>query len=101
MDLKLEIESLIQVKNGLLSCCSSLDELQREIDLQEQGITYWVGQGKNAYLELLQPLRKQVENCSSRLCNSAAVLAQSLNQYIETEKQIHMDNRQLPAEDIF
>lgn len=101
MDLKLEIEGLTQVKNGLQDCCSSLENVKKEIAQEEQASTFWVGQGKNAYLEWLQPLRNQIENCSSRLWNSAEVLMRSLNQYVETENQIQADNRNLPAENIF
>ena len=101
MDLKIEIEALIQIKDELTRCQTELDEIPRVINDQISAITTWKGIGKGEYLKILEPLRSKSENCSSKIANSASVLSQALQKYHEAEISLSSQNNQLSADDIF
>ena len=101
MDLKLEIEALIQIKDELSKCRTELDEVSRVITDQKSALTTWKGKGKTEYIKILESLQTKSENCSTRIANSSSVLSQSLQKYVESENAIQSQNNQLSADDIF
>lgn len=101
MEIKVEIQELSIVAGRMKESSDAIAELLKYLNPDSDEMSFWIGDGKDAYVDVVKSFRGKVEEYSVVLNNTTAALMESLNKYVETEV-INMQNiTQLPADDIF
>lgn len=101
MELKLEMEQLIEVAKHMNNSNDAIQELLKYLDPDAEAMSFWIGDGKDAYVDVVKRFRDKVTEYSVVLNDTTQALLESLNTYLENEKVISNEIRQLPADDIF
>lgn len=101
MELKLEIEQLIEVAKCMNNSKDAIQELLKYLDPEAEVMSFWIGDGKDAYVDVVKRFRDKVTEYSVVLSDTTHTLAESLNMYIENETMIAKEIIQIPADDIF
>lgn len=99
MNIKLEVEALVDVSVNMNNCCSMLNEVCR--DLKNINIDFWQGNARNAFDSILKEMQDQSQTCTSRLGSSVNVISEALKKYNEIEIDNIIASSKLPANDIF
>ena len=101
MNLELELQALNQVWNGFDSTVNILDVLTQVLESDRKRKKTWTGNGRQAFDELEEQLKRCAADCSFRLRDSANALARSMNLYGDLEAEMKQQNKSLDAENIF
>lgn len=99
MNIKLEIESLVDIGNDMVVCSRALTDIYD--NLNSIHIDFWKGNGRSAFNQLLNDMRERSLSCMSRLGQSASVIGKALQKYNEIELDNAKANMSLPSDDIF
>ncbi len=99
MDIKLEIQSIIEVGKGMHECAVALTDVHKS--LTSVAFDFWIGNGKNAFNPVYEDLKSCTTTCVERLDLSTEVIVNALQKYHEIEIEQFNTNNGLPADDIF
>ncbi len=99
MDIKLEIEALVDVGNNMIICTESLNDVNTSLNAIH--IDFWQGNGRKGFDQILIDMREHSLSAAQRLEQSAITLGNALQKYNEIELGNFKANTNLPSDDIF
>lgn len=101
MEIKVEIQELSIVAGRMKESGDAIAELLKYLNPDSDEMSFWIGDGKDAYVDVVKSFKGKVEEYSVILNNTTAALMESLNKYVDIESNTIRDVTQLPADDIF
>ncbi|MBQ3178577.1 MAG: WXG100 family type VII secretion target [Clostridia bacterium] len=101
MEIKVEIQELALIAGRMKESSDAIAELLRYLNPDSDEMAFWIGDGKDAYMDVVKNFRGKVEEYSVVLNNTTAALMESLNKYVDIESENIRNVTQLPSDDIF
>jgi len=101
MEIKVEIQELALIAGRMKESSDAIAELLRYLNPDSEEMSFWIGDGKDAYVDVVKSFRGKVEEYSVVLNNTTAALMESLNKYADIENNNLINVTQLPADNIF
>lgn len=101
MEIKVELQELSIVAGRMKESSDAIAELLKYLNPDSDEMSFWIGDGKDAYIEVMKSFKGKVEEYSVVLNNTTAALMESLNKYVDTELVNLRELTRLPTDDIF
>lgn len=101
MEIKVEIQELALIAVRMKESGDAIADLLKYLNPDTDEMSFWRGDGKDAYVDVVKSFRGKVEEYSVVLNNTTAALMESLNKYVDIENDNLIHVTQLLADDIF